>query len=131
MRRRPWGLDAPYQLPTVVAEILSHMRDEIHGTIKFIFQPAEEGPPLGEEGGAPLMIKEGALENPRPSAIFGLHVSASLPSGRIGYRPGAAMASADTCVSRLLGGKAMLVTLGARSIRLRRLRRSCSDCRRW
>src|ERR1051326_7069106 len=66
-----------------VAEILSHMRDEIHGTIKFIFQPAEEGPPLGEEGGAPLMIKEGVLENPRPSAIFGLHVMPVVEVGQI------------------------------------------------
>ncbi len=76
------------------AEVLSKLRDQIQGTVKFLFQPAEEGPPEGEEGGAPLMIQEGALESPAPDAIFGLHVGA-FPSGKIGYRSGAAMASAD------------------------------------
>jgi amidohydrolase len=71
------------------------MRSEIPGTIKFIFQPAEEGPPAGEEGGAPLMVKEGVLENPKPSAIFGLHVSTWLPSGKFGVVSGPAMASSD------------------------------------
>ncbi len=78
------------------AEVLSKMRDEINGTVKFIFQPAEEGPPPGEEGGAPLMIKEGALENPRPRAIFGLHTEPNLQAGQIGYHSGPAMASSDT-----------------------------------
>jgi len=63
--------------------------------VKFIFQPAKELPPAGEEGGAKLMIKEGALENPVPDAIFGLHVTSILPTGVIGYRSGPAMASAD------------------------------------
>jgi amidohydrolase len=76
------------------AVVLSKIRDQIPGTVKFIFQPAEEGPPEGEEGGAPLMIKEGALENPKPSAIFGLH-TAAMPLGLIGYRAGSAMASSD------------------------------------
>ncbi|HZH89824.1 MAG TPA: amidohydrolase [Pyrinomonadaceae bacterium] len=79
-----------------VAEVLSRMRGEIGGTIKFIFQPAEEGPPAGEEGGAPLMIKEGALENPRPQAIFGLHTEPNVQAGQIGYHSGPAMASSDT-----------------------------------
>ncbi|MDQ1592480.1 MAG: hypothetical protein QOG71_3107 [Pyrinomonadaceae bacterium] len=79
-----------------VAEVLSRMRSEISGTVKFIFQPAEEGPPAGEEGGAPLMIKEGALENPRPQAIFGLHTEPNVQAGQIGYHSGAAMASSDT-----------------------------------
>lgn len=78
-----------------VAEVLSNMRGEIAGTIKFIFQPAEEGPPTGEEGGAPLMIKEGALDHPRPSAIFGLHVMPNVEVGQISYTSGAAMASSD------------------------------------
>ena len=69
------GHDVHTTVQLGVAEVLSHMRDQISGTIKFIFQPAEEGPPPGEEGGASLMIKEGALENPRPQAIFGLHTS--------------------------------------------------------
>jgi amidohydrolase len=79
-----------------VAEVLSKMREEIRGTVKFIFQPAEEGPPTGEEGGAPLMIKEGALENPRPQAIFGLHTEPNLQAGQVGYHSGPAMASSDT-----------------------------------
>ncbi|HJR07354.1 MAG TPA: amidohydrolase [Pyrinomonadaceae bacterium] len=79
-----------------VAEVLSKMRGEISGTVKFIFQPAEEGPPTGEEGGAPLMIKEGALENPRPQAIFGLHTEPNLQAGQVGYHSGPAMASSDT-----------------------------------
>ncbi|HZH30865.1 MAG TPA: amidohydrolase [Pyrinomonadaceae bacterium] len=78
------------------AEVLSRMRSEISGTIKFIFQPAEEGAPAGEEGGATLMIKEGALENPRPQAIFGLHTEPNVQAGQIGYHSGAAMASSDT-----------------------------------
>ncbi|HKC62109.1 MAG TPA: amidohydrolase, partial [Pyrinomonadaceae bacterium] len=99
------GHDAHTTIELGVAEILSHMRDEIHGTIKFIFQPAEEGPPLGEEGGAPLMIKEGALENPRPSAIFGLHVMPVVEVGQIAYNSGPAMASSDHFVITIHGKK--------------------------
>ena len=89
------GHDAHTTIELGVAEILSHMRDEIHGTIKFIFQPAEEGPPQGEEGGARLMIKEGALANPRPEAVFGLHTLPSAEAGQIAYQSGPAMASSD------------------------------------
>ena len=99
------GHDAHTTIELGVAEILSHMRDEIHGTIKFIFQPAEEGPPLGEEGGAPLMIKEGALENPRPSAIFGLHVMPVVEVGQIAYNSGPAMASSDHFLITIHGKK--------------------------
>ncbi len=88
-----------------VAEVLSRMRDQISGTIKFIFQPAEEGPPAGEEGGAALMIKEGALENPRPQAIFGLHVMPNIEVGQIGYNSGPAMASSDHFVISIRGKK--------------------------
>jgi len=77
-----------------VAEILAGMRKDLPGTVKFIFQPAEEGAPAGERGGAALMIEEGALDDPKPSAIFGLHVL-PFPAGVIRYRPGAIMASAD------------------------------------
>lgn len=77
------------------ADVLAAMRQQIRGTVKFIFQPAEEGPPAGEEGGASLMIKEGALEAPRPDAIFGLHVW-PIEVGTIDYRPGGVMASADS-----------------------------------
>jgi amidohydrolase len=78
-----------------VAEVLAGMREKIPGTVKFIFQPAEEGAPPGEEGGAGLMITEGALENPKIDAIFGLHVF-PFPVGKVVYRPGAIMASSDT-----------------------------------
>mgnify|MGYP000241752410 CR=1 FL=1 len=78
-----------------VAEVLAGLRARLPGTVKFLFQPAEEGPPPGEEGGAALMVREGALEDPRPEAIFGLHVTNQLHTGRIGYRPGGALAASD------------------------------------
>jgi amidohydrolase len=99
------GHDAHTTIELGVAEILSKMRDEIHGTIKFIFQPAEEGAPAGEEGGAALMIKEGALENPRPVAIFGLHVMPVVEVGQIAYNSGPAMASSDHFIITIHGKK--------------------------
>ena len=78
-----------------VAELLAGLRANLRGSVKFIFQPAEELPPEGEDGGAKMMIDEGALKNPVPQAIFGLHVTSRLPLGVIGYRPGPTMASAD------------------------------------
>lgn len=78
-----------------VASVLAGMRDEIPGTVVFIFQPAEEGPPPGEEGGAELMVAEGVFENPRPEAVFGLHTLANLELGKIGYTPGPALAAVD------------------------------------
>ena len=78
-----------------VAEVLAGLRAHLRGSVKFIFQPAEELPPEGEDGGAKMMIAEGALERPTPKVIFGLHVTSRLPLGVIGYRPGPAMASAD------------------------------------
>ena len=77
-----------------VAEMLTAMKAEVPGTIKFIFQPAEEGPPLGEEGGAPMMLKEGAFTNPKVDAVFGLHVF-PLEVGHVEYRSGGVMASSD------------------------------------
>ncbi len=77
-----------------VADILASMREDLPGSVKFIFQPAEEGAPAGEEGGADLMLKEGAFENPKPEVVFGLHVGAR-PVGTIWYRPNGAMASSD------------------------------------
>ena len=79
-----------------VAEVLAGLRGQLRGSVKFIFQPAEEMPPDGEDGGAKMMIAEGALQNPVPQAIFGLHVTSRLPVGFIGYRPGPTMASSDT-----------------------------------
>jgi amidohydrolase len=89
------GHDAHVAILLGVAEALAGVRDQIPGTVKFIFQPAEEGPPPGETGGAPLMVAEGVLENPTPAAIFGLHVVSGIPAGMITYRPGPLMASAD------------------------------------
>lgn len=78
-----------------VAEILSKNKDKIKGTVKFIFQPAEEGPPPGEEGGAELMVKEGVLENPKVDAIFGLHINSATPVGTIRYKSGGTLAAAQ------------------------------------
>ena len=90
------GHDAHVAVLMGVATILAGLRERLRGSVKFIFQPAEEMPPEGEEGGAQLMIKEGVMENPAPGAIFGLHVTSQLPSGVIGYRSGPTMASSDT-----------------------------------
>lgn len=86
------GHDAHMAILMGVAEILSGMRKDLKGTVKFIFQPAEEGAPKEEKGGAELMVKEGVLENPDVDVIFGLHMNAQLEVGKIAYRPGGAMA---------------------------------------
>lgn len=78
------------------AEILTSMKADLPGTIVFIFQPAEEQPPLGEEGGAALMIKEGILNDPKVDVIFGLHMSSALETGKIRYKPGSLMAAVNT-----------------------------------
>ncbi len=89
------GHDTHIAILMSVAEVLSGMKSEIKGTIKFIFQPAEEGPPEGEEGGAALMVKEGVMDNPKVDAIFGLHIESDIEVGKIQYKPGAFMASSD------------------------------------
>ena len=89
------GHDTHVAILMGVAEMLSQMRDDIHGTVKFIFQPAEEMPPIGEEGGAKLMIEEGCMQNPKVEAIFGLHITSKMHTNTIGYRVGPLMASAD------------------------------------
>ena len=81
------GHDAHVAVLMGVAEILSGMKKDIKGTVKFIFQPAEEGAPKGEEGGAELMIKEGVMLNPKVDVVFGLHENAQLEVGKITYRP--------------------------------------------
>ena len=85
------------------AKILTEMKDEINGSVKFIFQPAEEGPPKGEEGGAELMVKEGVLKNPDVDVIFGLHVTARANIGEVQSRPGGIMAAVDEFRIDLLG----------------------------
>lgn len=79
-----------------IAEAFVGMKADIPGTVVFFFQPAEEGAPVGEEGGASLMIKEGVMERYRPEAVFGLHVFANMPTGMIGYRGGPLMAGSDS-----------------------------------
>ncbi|HSR61648.1 MAG TPA: amidohydrolase [Robiginitalea sp.] len=82
------GHDSHVAILMGVAKILADHRNELKGTVKFIFQPAEEGAPKGEEGGAELMLKEGALKNPDVDVIFGLHINSLLEAGKITYRPG-------------------------------------------
>ncbi|RYE07085.1 MAG: amidohydrolase, partial [Sphingobacteriales bacterium] len=89
------GHDSHMAILMTVAEVLSSMKKDLHGTVKFIFQPAEEGAPVGEEGGAKLMVQEGVLLNPKVDAIFGLHIWSNLEAGKIGYRPGGLMAGAS------------------------------------
>src|SRR5437870_5236069 len=90
------GHDAHVAILLGVADVLAGLRDELPGTVKFLFQPAEEGAPEGEEGGAALMVKEGALDNPKVDAVFGLHVTSRYPVGEIAYRAGAELAAVDS-----------------------------------
>lgn len=87
------GHDTHIAMLMGAAEVLAGMRDELHGTVKFIFQPAEEGPPPGEEGGAGLMVKEGVMEG--VDAVFDLHINAGTYVGQISYRPKGMMAAVD------------------------------------
>jgi amidohydrolase len=89
------GHDSHTAMLMATAKLLSTMQKEVPGTIVFLFQPAEEGAPENEEGGAPLMIKEGALDNPKVEAVFGIHISSQTPVGTIKYKSGAFMASSD------------------------------------
>ncbi|MDA8762103.1 amidohydrolase [Flavobacteriaceae bacterium] len=100
------GHDSHVAILMGVAEVLSQMKNDIHGTIKFIFQPAEEGAPKGEEGGAELMVKEGVLKNPDVDAIFGLHIAAGLDAGKITYKPGGIMAAAQSYQINVKGKQA-------------------------
>ncbi|MFM7838931.1 MAG: amidohydrolase, partial [Chitinophagaceae bacterium] len=89
------GHDAHTSILLTTARLLKQMEKEVPGTIVFLFQPAEEGAPNNEEGGAPLMIKEGVLDNPAVSAVIGLHMNSALPSGMLTYKSGAAQAASD------------------------------------
>ncbi|MDH7448318.1 amidohydrolase [Aquimarina sp. 2201CG14-23] len=97
------GHDTHIAILMGVAEVLSKHKDKLNGTVKFIFQPAEEGPPPGEEGGAKLMIKEGVLKNPDVNAIFGLHINSGTPVGMIRYKPGGTMAAVERFVIDVKG----------------------------
>ena len=89
------GHDTHVAILMGVAEALSKVRDQLPGTVKFLFQPAEESPPPGEEGGAALMVKQGAMENPHVDAVFGLHITSAAETGTIGYRAGPFLAAMD------------------------------------
>jgi amidohydrolase len=89
------GHDAHVAILMGAAQVLSEMRDRIRGTVLFVFQPAEEGAPAGEKGGASLMLAEGVFADPNPDVVFGLHVVPQHPVGTIGYRARGAMASSD------------------------------------
>lgn len=97
------GHDTHVAILMGAAEVLSGMRKKLRGTVVFIFQPAEEGAPAGEEGGADLMVREGVMDNPKIDAIFGLHINAQTPAGTIGYKTGAFMASSDWFTIKVKG----------------------------
>ena len=97
------GHDIHTSVQLGVASVLASMKRSLPGTVKFIFQPAEEGPPPGEEGGAELMLKEGVFDNPKPSAVFGLHTHAALEVGALGLTIGPAMAAVDQFIITIKG----------------------------
>lgn len=100
------GHDVHTAVQLGVASVLTAMRATLPGTVKFIFQPAEEGAPPGETGGASLMVKEGVLQNPRPQAIFGLHAFSEMAVGDIGYSEGPALSAADSWEVKITGKQA-------------------------
>ncbi len=100
------GHDTHIAILMGVAQILTEMKDDLEGTVKFIFQPAEEGAPAGEEGGAELMVKEGVLENPAVDAIFGLHISDDTPVGVLEYRSEGIMAAVNSYSIQVKGKQA-------------------------
>ena len=89
------GHDTHVAMLMGTAEVLAGMKDKIKGTVVFIFQPAEEGPPAGEEGGADLMVREGVMDNPKMDAVFGIHINSKTEIGTIKYKPGSMMAASD------------------------------------
>jgi len=97
------GHDSHVAMLLGTATVLSKMKDKVPGTVVFIFQPAEEGPPTGEEGGAPLMVKEGVMDNPKIDAIFGIHIDALTEIGKIRYRSGSFMAASDWFTIKVKG----------------------------
>ncbi len=97
------GHDTHIAMLMTAAEVLAGMKNELEGTVKFLFQPAEEGPPAGEEGGAALMVKEGALKSPDVDVVFGMHIDAQTPVGQIGYREGGIMAESDWFAIKIKG----------------------------
>ena len=99
------GHDTHVAILMGVAEVLSQNND-FAGSVKFIFQPAEEGPPPGETGAAKMMVEQGVLKNPDVDAIFGLHISSGTPVGQINYKPGGTMAASQRFVIQIKGKQA-------------------------
>jgi amidohydrolase len=99
------GHDAHTTILLGTAEVLAKMKDRLPGTVVFLFQPAEEGAPEGEEGGAPLMIKEGVLDQPKVQAVYGLHMDPTLEIGEVGWSIGPIYASSDRFVIEVQGKK--------------------------
>ena len=97
------GHDSHVAMLLGTAEVLSKMKSNVRGTVVFIFQPAEEGAPVGEEGGAALMVKEGVMDNPKIDAIFGIHINAQTEIGKIKYKSGSFMAAADWFTIKVKG----------------------------
>lgn len=97
------GHDAHVAMLLGAAQVLSQMKDKVAGNIVFVFQPAEEGAPAGEEGGADLMVKEGVMDNPKVDAIFGIHIASGLEAGKILYRSGGFMAASDWFTIKIKG----------------------------
>ena len=100
------GHDTHVAMLMGAAEVLASKREELAGNVMFVFQPAEEGAPPGEEGGAELMLKQGMFDRYRPDVAFGLHITSSMHTGQIGYRAGPLMASADRFEIEVLGKQA-------------------------
>lgn len=97
------GHDTHVAILMSVAEVLAGVKNDLKGSVKFIFQPAEEGAPEGEEGGAALMVKEGVMENPKVDVVFGLHIESAIEEGTIEYKSGSFMAAADFFTIKVKG----------------------------